>query len=103
MIMNEETETPKDNKEDNITVNISDKTMNYTSPLMLLMTFIMAIGNFAKWWVIPWVWVFCPLWWPFALLGSFFVLIFGLVAIACLFGGAAFLYGWFEEKFKNEG
>ena len=87
-----------DKKEVSVSVNRIE--IDCITVLIWIMTFIMAIGNFANWWVIPWVWVFCPIWLPFTLLALVLAGVFGLIVGALLIAGLVMLWettlGWFK-------
>jgi hypothetical protein len=95
--MNEENKNVEE--KGNMTVNYTENSGVSSLPVLAIMTFIMAIGNFAGWWTIGWVWVFCPLWAPFALLGGVLSIVLALVVIIVLFAGVALLFEIIKEKF----
>jgi hypothetical protein len=96
--MNEETDENVE-QDKNVTVNIVEKSGVGSAPYLVIMTFIMAIGNFAAWWSIPWVWVFSPLWGPFALVGGVLAFCLAIFVCAMLCIGGALLYEFIKEKF----
>ncbi len=78
---------------------MSDEVKDFGGGYILwIMVTIMGAGNLFSWWSIPWLWVFSPIWLPYALLFGILGMVLFFLACIMLVGGVALIIEMIRES-----